>query len=1290
MFGYVHHRFLCIATASVFASVLQPMLQAQVQISGSTTHYRSIEGHRNFGSEKFDLLGMGTDPDDKVDFMVTKSNSNEECPSTDSLHVYSFDTTINDWVSDGSIDHIGGVYIDRVDIHKDAIIIGGNFDPSPVPGATIYRRGFGGVWKQEASLLPADNVIGDRFGCSVSIYGDLAVVGARQEGPNPHSFHDGPGSVYIYQFNGMAWTMVDKITADTPVDGEDFGQQVSVHDSPTGPVIIVAAPDRNTTPSSIGSAGSVYSFKIVDGSWTQIDRVEASTAPQNFGGEFGLRIDHDETTLGITDNRDIYVYTIDADGSMTLGTSLLGTEFLGEVAVAQGSVLVGDPQGGLPSPNSLPNISKLRASGHVTDYTIPFGLSIDGGYGKSLAYNGNYFLTGLPTLNYAGNQAGGIWRQDEPHNAQTSSLFLVGQASPNAQFGDSIASTDQWTAIGSPNSINDCITGATGSVRMLSLGIDDWIQYKNIYPPIGITGAGFGSAIAIQGNQMAVTMPGYAIPGLQGVYGAVFVYEYAFPQWTLVQTIEGTQQDDAFGASIALAGSTLAIGMPDGPSGGEVKIMRRDAAGLFQNELTSGRGDLTQDAHFGHGVSLYQNQLLISAPDDATGTGSVFAMEYDSVTGTWSTQTPLTLPTLVSGSRFGYAVTQSQSHAIIGIPATGIEPGRLAIYPRTQQGFGQPTIITEPPGITQEGFGAYIAAKDNKLMVGYDDPSASIAHVMINGANTYQHLQTISAPSGDAGARFGSAMAIGAETLFIGSSNQTLDIIAGAGAVDLYELEIRYTVPECDMDMNSDYVQWIQDDAPNQSELFAYSVEVDEGYAIVGTPYEDYSLTFDGTTINGDNAGKATIFERTGLRKWTPVAFFRGGNFDAPFGVSHTDWLGWSVDIEQSTAIAGGIQGRLDNSPIASGSIRIYERGSTGWTEFGEIFPPNISVPGNDPVREFGAAVDLDSSANFIAVGASNSAIGAVGTGAGFVLERSGNEWVSTDALTPPTVLFGDHIGVSAAVEEGWAAFGASDDDTNGSSSGAVHIYKRSGLGNWVFHSTVYSPNPHASARFGNALEISRSDLGLTMVVGSLFEQEGTTNSVGAGHIFVLDELNDQWNSTQRLLPEFLTTSALYGKDVSIDHNTIAVGAPSLRDSDVGPSVWTGGVEMYNLDQLSGQFVRRTTIRPEQNQWGSPNGWGNAIGLSGGTVFLGTSLADGDPYNFANNNLNYGAVTAHDIICVPDCPADLNGDGVLNFFDVSAFINAFSLQDPGADYNGDGMLNFFDVSAFLVDFSAGC
>lgn len=61
----------------------------------------------------------------------------------------------------------------------------------------------------------------------------------------------------------------------------------------------------------------------------------------------------------------------------------------------------------------------------------------------------------------------------------------------------------------------------------------------------------------------------------------------------------------------------------------------------------------------------------------------------------------------------------------------------------------------------------------------------------------------------------------------------------------------------------------------------------------------------------------------------------------------------------------------------------------------------------------------------------------------------------------------------------------------------------------------------------------------------------------------------------------------------------------------------------------------------------------------------------------------------HKLACEP-CLADLNGDGVLDFFDVSAFLTAFNAMNPIADFNNDGVYNFFDVSAFLAAYNAGC
>lgn len=76
--------------------------------------------------------------------------------------------------------------------------------------------------------------------------------------------------------------------------------------------------------------------------------------------------------------------------------------------------------------------------------------------------------------------------------------------------------------------------------------------------------------------------------------------------------------------------------------------------------------------------------------------------------------------------------------------------------------------------------------------------------------------------------------------------------------------------------------------------------------------------------------------------------------------------------------------------------------------------------------------------------------------------------------------------------------------------------------------------------------------------------------------------------------------------------------------------------------------------------------------------------------SYASTAGEYGTPGAYNAPSCDACPADFTGDGSLDFFDVSAFLNAFSLGSPEADLNEDGAFDFFDVSEFLSLFAAGC
>jgi len=54
------------------------------------------------------------------------------------------------------------------------------------------------------------------------------------------------------------------------------------------------------------------------------------------------------------------------------------------------------------------------------------------------------------------------------------------------------------------------------------------------------------------------------------------------------------------------------------------------------------------------------------------------------------------------------------------------------------------------------------------------------------------------------------------------------------------------------------------------------------------------------------------------------------------------------------------------------------------------------------------------------------------------------------------------------------------------------------------------------------------------------------------------------------------------------------------------------------------------------------------------------------------------------------CAADLTGDGVATFPDVSAFLTLFTAGDLAADFSGNGAVDFPDVGLFLNLFAEGC
>ena len=105
-------------------------------------------------------------------------------------------------------------------------------------------------WTQTQKLTASDAQVGDKFGFSVAISGDVAVVGAFTE----DSSGSDAGAAYLFESSGGVWTQVAQLTASDAQSGDRFGVSVAV----SGGVAVVGAWLENSGGSN---AGAAYIFK---------------------------------------------------------------------------------------------------------------------------------------------------------------------------------------------------------------------------------------------------------------------------------------------------------------------------------------------------------------------------------------------------------------------------------------------------------------------------------------------------------------------------------------------------------------------------------------------------------------------------------------------------------------------------------------------------------------------------------------------------------------------------------------------------------------------------------------------------------------------------------------------------------------------------------------------------------------------------------------------------------------------------------------------------------------------
>lgn len=370
-----------------------------------------------------------------------------------------------------------------VSISGDIVIVGGGaFQDAAY---VFYRDESGpGAWGQVAKLTIADSMWDNDFGIAVSISGDTAIVGASYDTPDNDHLRQGAAYVFYRNQGGPdAWGQVAKLVTTDGAPEDRFGGSVSIN----GDTVVIGAMGVD-----IGGnveQGAAYIFYRDRGgadTWGQVGKITSAdgAVDDNFGVSVSVSGDTAIVGSGANIGGAAYVYYRDQGG-----------------ADAWGQVI------------------KLTAADNAA------GL----GFGR-VAVNGDIAIVGASGADIGGRADQGaayiFYRNQGGANAwgQVVKLTAADGAAEDlfgwsvAVSGDTAVVGSQWADIGSNE-----YQGAAYIFDRNQGGPDSWGQVEKLVAEDGVAYDNFGYAVAVSG-ETSVVGAAFATVGGNASQGAAYVF----------------------------------------------------------------------------------------------------------------------------------------------------------------------------------------------------------------------------------------------------------------------------------------------------------------------------------------------------------------------------------------------------------------------------------------------------------------------------------------------------------------------------------------------------------------------------------------------------------------------------------------------------------------------------------------------------------------------------------------------------------------------------------------------
>ncbi len=969
------------------------------------------------------------------------------------------------------------------------------------PGAAyVYIKDSNGAWSQQAKLTASDGADGDEFGISVAVDGDNVVVGARGDDLDK-------GAIYVFtKPSDGDWTSTiteTKLTATGGAADDLFGASVALYGEST---IVVGAP----------GAGSAYVFTKNSGVWSQAANLTASNAQT--GDEFGISVAVDDDTIAVG------AYGKD-------GNSLTDS----------GLVYVFVKSGGAAWATTTETV-QLRASDRDANDNFGRSVAVDtdtgtivvGASGDRNTVGGTEVGTGST---YVFTEPNTGWANSG--GTETAKL-TASDGAHSDQFGRSVAVAGDTIVVGAHQ--NDDDGTDSGSIYVFIKPTNGWTDTTGtvkLTASDGKEGDRFGIALALDDDTALVAAPRNDANddddnARNDVSDAGSAYVIGTSGWAKIpdtaaairsQTVTGLTNNikhtfamravNASGNGPASTASAMPAPLPDAPTGLSAKPGDRKVALTWDDpdDSTITKYQYSADgganfSDFDGGSSASTTSYTITGLDN--GVTYTLALRAVNPTGNGeaSTVTALILPAKPTG------LTGIEYNSQVELGWDDPDDSTITKYQLLQI---TPRKLTAG-GVGRDGdfFGMAVAADGDTALVGalqaYDadfNNRPGAAYVFTKNSESGEWIQaTLTASDGNDGDEFGQSVALDGDTAVVGAPGADKGEagegqVTGTGAAYVF--------------IRDSAGSWTQaakltaDDAA-EDDQFAYSVAVYDDTVVIGAHQDD---------DDGAESGSAYVFTKPANGGWTTTN--TAVKLTAPDAAAG-GYYGNSVAVSGDTIVVGAH--KADSAyAITKPSSDDNDDGSIDWQDWNALdadgkatLTATLTAFDATAGDEFGISVAIDG--NTIVVGAHKADSAYAITKPSSDANNDGSidweDWDSLDAdgkatLTATLTAFdaaaGDEFGISVGVSGDTIVVGAHKDDDKGDKSGSAYVFTKPATG-WDTTTETAKIIDHDGApddHFGWSVAVD----GSTAVVGAY----GDGSNKGAAHIMGIPSWADISNS---------------------------------------------------------------------------------------------------------------------------------------------------------------------------------